>query len=73
MSSTQDLILSLLERSKSWLSISDIASRLTDQNQELFRPRQIRQAMTGLNNNHLVERRIELNSAGSRVAVFRKI
>ena len=72
MGSLQDLIIGILEKSDKWLSIADIALRLSAQEGERYRPKQIRVSMNTLRYHQLVDRKIELNSFGSRVFVFRK-
>ena len=72
MGSLQDLIIGILEKSDKWLSIADIALRISDQEGETYRPKQIRVSMNTLRIHQLVDRKIELNSFGSRVFVFRK-
>ena len=72
MGSLQDLILGVLEESDKWLSIADIALRLSAQEGETYRPKQIRVSMTSLRYHERVDRKIELNSFGSRVFVYQK-
>jgi len=72
LGSLQDLIIGILEKSDKWLSIADIALRLSAQEGERYRPKQIRVSMNTLRYHQLVDRKIELNSFGSRVFVFRK-
>ena len=72
MGSLQDLIMGVLEKTDKWLSIADIALRLSAQEGERYRPKQIRVSMTSLRYHERVDRKIELNSFGSRVFVFRK-
>ena len=45
---------------------------ISDQEGETYRPKQIRVSMNTLRYHKLVDRKIELNSFGSRVFVFRK-
>ncbi len=45
MGSLQDLIMGVLEKTDKWLSIADIASRLSAQEGETYRPKQIRVSM----------------------------
>ncbi len=71
MGSLQDLIIGILEKSDKWLSIADIALRLSAQEGERYRPKQIRVSMNTLRYHQLVDRKIELNSFGSRVFVFK--
>jgi len=70
--SLQDLIMGVLEKTDKWLSIADIASRLSAQEGETYRPKQIRVSMTSLRYHERVDRKIELNSFGSRVFVYQK-
>jgi len=70
--SLQDLIMGVLEKTDKWLSIADIASRISDQEGETYRPKQIRVSMNTLRYHKLVDRKIELNSFGSRVFVYQK-
>jgi len=70
--SLQDLIIGILEKSDKWLSIADIALRLSAQEGETYRPKQIRVSMTSLRYHERVDRKIELNSFGSRVFVYQK-
>ena len=72
MGSLQDLIIGILEKSDKWLSIADIALRLSAQEGERYRPKQIRVSMTSLRYHERVDRKIELNSFGSRVFVYQK-
>lgn len=72
MGSLQDLIIGILEKSDKWLSIADIALRLSAQEGERYRPKQIRVSMTSLRYHKRVDRKIELNSFGSRVFVYQK-
>ena len=72
MGSLQDLIMGVLAQSDKWLSIADIASRISDKEGETYRPKQIRVSMHTLRYHKLVDRKIEFNSFGSRVFVFRK-
>lgn len=72
MGSLQDLIIGILEKSDKWLSIADIALRLSAQEGETYRPKQIRVSMTSLRYHERVDRKIELNSFGSRVFVYQK-
>ena len=72
MGSLQDLIIGILEKSDKWLSIADIALRLSAQEGERYRPKQIRVSMNTLRYHQLVDRKIELNSFGSRVFVYQK-
>jgi len=70
--SLQDLIMGVLEKTDKWLSIADIASRLSAQEGETYRPKQIRVSMNTLRYHKRVDRKIELNSFGSRVFVYQK-
>jgi len=70
--SLQDLIMGVLEKTDKWLSIADIALRLSAQEGERYRPKQIRVSMNTLRYHQLVDRKIELNSFGSRVFVYQK-
>jgi len=72
LGSLQDLIIGILEKSDKWLSIADIALRLSAQEGETYRPKQIRVSMTSLRYHERVDRKIELNSFGSRVFVYQK-
>jgi len=72
LGSLQDLIIGILEKSDKWLSIADIALRLSAQEGERYRPKQIRVSMNTLRYHKLVDRKIELNSFGSRVFVYQK-
>ena len=71
MGSLQDLIMGVIDSEK-WLSIADIALRLSAQEGETYRPKQIRVSMTSLRYHERVDRKIELNSFGSRVFVYQK-
>jgi len=72
LGSLQDLFIGILEKSDKWLSIADIALRLSAQEGETYRPKQIRVSMTSLRYHERVDRKIELNSFGSRVFVYQK-